>query len=259
MLTCGVCAEDNEPSVCPLDGLDGEDVVDKRHVKFGDPIIGTENVTSIDGEPGAREAVPLPSPKEMTAVEWARHCLTHLPYCASCPICAATRRPNDHHRRSHEHERVIPFLVGDYCFVKNSTDDKLLTVIVLKLYPYKLHFACVAPSKGADPYVVARLALFIKQMGLIHFSYRSDREPAVKVLIEEACKLAGRKATPVSTDDLHDNELDVLEHSDVPAVELEHKDTPLTDARVAVPEHSCGRKRLQRTGRTSGTPMGGVC
>ena len=72
-------------------------------------------------------------------------------------------------------------MVGDYCFANNGADDKLITVIVLKLYPNKIHFACVAPSKGADPYGVARLALFIKEMGLIHFSYRSDREPDVKV------------------------------------------------------------------------------
>ena len=144
--------------MCPLDG---EDLVDQKHAHFNDPIIGTEAVTSIGDEPGARDATPLPSPKEMTTVEWARHCIANLPYCAACPICAATRRPNTQHRRSHEHGRVIPFLVGDCCFVKNGTDDQLITVIVLKLYPYKIHFACVAPSKGADPYVVARITRFI--------------------------------------------------------------------------------------------------
>ena len=71
-----MCAEDNEPLVCPLGE---EDLVDEKHAKFNDPIIGTEAVTSIGDEPGARDATTLPSPKEMTAVEWARHCVTHLP------------------------------------------------------------------------------------------------------------------------------------------------------------------------------------
>ena len=78
----------------------------------------------------------------------------------------------------------------------------------------------------------------MKDMGLRHFSYRSDREPAVKVRIEEACNLAGRKTSPVSTDDLHESKPDVLHPSNVPAVELHEPDVPLADARVAVPEHS---------------------
>ena len=60
------------------------------------------------------------------------------------------------------------------------------------MYPYKLFLCCVVPAKGRDPTVVNRLARFIKECGLTHFTYRSDREPAIVAMIEEACALSGR-------------------------------------------------------------------
>ena len=113
---------------------------------------------------------------------------------------------------------------------------KNATVLVLKLYPYKVFFACVVPAKGAEPSVVSRLALFIKEMGLIHFAYRSDREPTVKALIEEACRMAGRQAKPVTTDHPMDLQPEVLEQGSVAVVEDHHQDEDLlADVRLAVP------------------------
>ena len=177
--------------------------------------------------------------KGANAAQWATHCLTHLPYCSSCPIRVAARRPNTHHRVSSESDIVIPLLVDDDCFVKSSNDDTHITILVPKLYPYNVCFSCVVPSKGIHADVVSRVAFFIKDMGLIHFAYRSDREVAVRSLLEEACRFAGRTCAPVTSDDPGVLEPKVLESSDVQAVELVDDDrVPDVQAKVAVPEHS---------------------
>lgn len=62
---------------------------------------------------------------------------------------------------------------------------------MLKLYPFKVFYACVVPANGAHPEAVANIALFINEVGLVHFSYISDREPAIKTFLEETCKVAG--------------------------------------------------------------------
>ena len=87
---------------------------------------------------GANMAEVMPAPKGMTPAEWARHCITHLPYCSNCPWRVASRRPNCPHRRSNNSERVSPLLVADYCFLKGSTDDDHITVLVMRLYPYRV-------------------------------------------------------------------------------------------------------------------------
>ena len=116
----------------------------------------------------------------------------HLPYDPRCEICSSCKKPNAPHLRGHEAERTIPLLVGDYGFVKDGADTENVTELVLKLDPFRLLFACVVPSKGSDLLVVARLCRFIQECGLLHFAYRSDREPSIVSLIQDACAMAGR-------------------------------------------------------------------
>ena len=61
---------------------------------FQEPIVGTEEILHDENGPGARTPASLPSPPSFTPAQWARHCLTHLPYHSGCPICVACRRPN---------------------------------------------------------------------------------------------------------------------------------------------------------------------
>ena len=68
--------------------------------------------------------------------------------------------------------------------------------------------------------MVARLCRFIMECGLLHFAYRSDREPAIVSLIQDACAMAGRNGVLVQ------------------AVEDEAADPEVERARIAVPEHS---------------------
>ena len=124
------------------------------------------------------------------------HNLTYLPYCSLCPHCVVCRRPNTQHRVSQD-GRTIPLLVWDYGFVRNTQDENLVTLLVMRLYPYGLYFSCVVDVKGPDPVASERLAHFIKSAGLLHFAYRSDKEPAIVALIEDACKRAGRPGAGV--------------------------------------------------------------
>ena len=115
-----------------------EDRADPRMAKLDEPIVGIESTTwEEDKGSGAQSARPLPEPNAPSAAEWARHRLTHLPYCSWCPICTSTKRPNHHHRRlkSHirENIREIPCLVADYCYLRNTGGDTLVCLLVVKV------------------------------------------------------------------------------------------------------------------------------
>ena len=198
-----------------------EEELDPKSVAV-DEVISGEGVVTLDKNgPGALQPKQIPGPKEMTRSQREKHFAAgHLPYDPSCEICVSCKRPNVPHLKSHESDRTIPLLVGDYGFIKDSSDDENITILILKLFPYKLIFACVVPSKGSDPLVVARLCRFIMECGLLHFAYRSDREPAIVSLIQDACAMAGRNGVKVH------------------AVEDEASDPEVERARIAVPEHS---------------------
>ena len=76
-----------------------EEVVDPKMALMGEPIVRIDSVVYDDttGD-GAIPAVPLTSPKMMSASQRAIHDLTHLPYHPGCEICVSCRRPNTHHR-----------------------------------------------------------------------------------------------------------------------------------------------------------------
>ena len=147
--------------------LGDDDAVNKDHAVFGDPIIGYE--TELKQEPEALEAIAAQTPKGMTAAQWAKHRLTHLPYCDGGPICAVSRRPNTQHRTSIETDKVVPLLVRDYCFLNSMTDSKHLTIWVVRIMPCKLFFTTVVPAKGSVPEVVIKLSQFIREAAPLSF------------------------------------------------------------------------------------------
>ena len=90
------------------------DAADPALAKLDEPIMGSDaTVWDKAAGTGAREAKQLPVPKAPSAAVWAKHRLSHLPFCAWCPICVACKRPNHHHRRYRHPERLIPFIVAD--------------------------------------------------------------------------------------------------------------------------------------------------
>lgn len=173
--------------------------VDFSKAMLDDPIVGVEVISDEQG-PGARRARPLPVPKPMSPTEREIHDLTHLPMDLRCEICRLTRGLNAQHRATSEETRVIPLLVADYCFVKYNNSPALRTILVMRLYPYRLFFVCCVPRKGADPDVVRRIVRFIRDAGLTHFAYRCDREAAITSMIDEAASVLGRSCKKVSSD-----------------------------------------------------------
>ena len=84
----------------------------------------------------------------MSAAEKEIHDLTHQPYDDGCEICRATCGLIVPHRSLGESSRVIPLLVADYCFVKFKSSPLLRTLLVMRLFPYRLYLACCVPRKG---------------------------------------------------------------------------------------------------------------
>ena len=170
-----------------------DEYVDRSLAVMGEPIVGVDKVV-FDEEtgPGALAARPMTSPKGMSALQRAIHDLTHLSYDPSCEICCSCRRPNTQHRSLPATVRAVPLMVGDYAFPKHSDETTPLTLLVIRVYPFKLFFCCVVPSKGRHPLVVRRLERFVRECGLTHFTYRSGREPAIQAMMEDAVSMLGR-------------------------------------------------------------------
>ena len=165
---------------------DLEDAARESDIVLGDPIVG-----KIQPDPAYTHVRVLTSPKDMTPEEFARHCVTRLPLEPhSCEYCAAARKPNVHHKRSNR-VRKVPLLVADYGFLTVKASDEVVPFFVAHLQPWKLTFASVVDTKGVDPCVVKRLAQWILDCGLTHVCYRSDREPAIRKMLQAAIRLAG--------------------------------------------------------------------
>ena len=221
---------------------DEEPVADlQRHGVLGKPIVGIEVVTHDHRGQGALAAKPLPAPKAPTPAARARHNLTHLPPEDWCPFCRGARKANLPHRKvSRRTGREVPLLCGDYGHFRNQQDDDLASMLVLKLYPVGLFFACLISQKGLDLGVIKLVADFIKQAGLLKFVYRSDREPAILTMLESAVALSGRegaKANPYDGKDDGDR-ISELDPADIPKVEEVQEAVEESTPVQAVPEHT---------------------
>ena len=150
-----------------------------------------DDVIDVDDNMVCQPCEPMIEPKVPTAAEIIAHNITHLPYRSWCPHCVAARRPNSHHARSKAEDRkASPLLVADYCFMKDNNDDDIVTVLVVRLYPAKAILATVCPAKGVDDHVISRVTKFISDSGYLKLIYRSDQEPALRAMLEEAFRKA---------------------------------------------------------------------
>ena len=60
----------------------------------------------------------------------------------------------------------MPLLCLDYCFIRDSTDEDLLTVCVARADPYRAIAAIPCDVKGDNSDATGRLAAFIRACGL---------------------------------------------------------------------------------------------
>ena len=191
---------------------DLDDVVNEDDVDLGSVIVGRSP------KPKDEEGVqPLRGPKEMTQAEWEEHLTRHIPYDDRCEFCTSARRPNTHHRRRRpDRQRTIPNLCADYGFLKHHQEEDAQCFLGGLARPWRVYFATMC-NKGADPRVVRRPAQLIKDLGLIHFSYKSDREAAIRTLLAEAARMAGvqgelEDGTAPDEDELDDEPTDSAEN-----------------------------------------------
>ena len=156
------------------DGVPSRELADDGETRLDVDIEAAEDEPTIAQAPRG-----LASPSQPTPEEVALHWLTHLPYRSWCKWCVAGKRPNSQHSRLPPHSREIPLLVADYCYVRDSRDQDLLTVFVARLYPSRCMVSIPCDVKGVDDYAVGRLAHFLRCCGVTRLAYMCDQESAL--------------------------------------------------------------------------------
>ena len=164
-----------EPATPSRDIVDGGEVRidDSYELDSDEPIV-------------AQTPVGKPSPDTPTAEEVALHWLTHIPYRSWCRWCVSGKCRNAAHRQLPEHSREVPLLVADYCFLRDSRDEDVLTCFVGRLYPSRALVAIPCDVKGEDEYAVGRLVEFLRDCGISRMVYMCDQEPAIGAVIRAA-------------------------------------------------------------------------
>ena len=107
-------------------------------------------------------------------------------------------------------------------FCRNLVDDDLICLLVMRVYPQGLYFACVVDQKGYDHNAIKAAAQFLSDCGLTEFVYRADREKALsKFLAEMIDTLASNniKGTALTGDELENSEGDTSGQGDIAEAE----------------------------------------
>ena len=158
------------------------------------PCGGDDEVQDDEGN-GFQLPKGLPEPKPPSVEAQRRHNLTHWPCASWCPHCMMGAQNNTPHVQARGGaDRSLPLLVLDYCFIRNASDQDLVTLFVGKLYPYKRAFACVIDLKGTkDTYAIGRLSEFIRGSGPNNCVYKTDQESSDRAAAEESVKYAQAK------------------------------------------------------------------
>ena len=73
----------------------------------------------------------MPQPVALSAEEWVRHQLTHIPFKAWCPICIQAKAKNPPHKKYARVERELSVVPMDYMFMSTKPDDEQLMYPIL--------------------------------------------------------------------------------------------------------------------------------
>ena len=71
-----------------------------------------------------------------------------------------------------------------------------MSFLVVCIRPYNVVFATVVEKKGSYPAIVKN-ATWVLEASLVHFAYRTDREEAIRDLLEDAVRKSGRPGKPL--------------------------------------------------------------
>ena len=112
------------------DVKDGPHGVDLEDLRSGVCADADDLVQDTSGE-AAQLPNPLPCPKCPSPEAMRRHRLTHWPYAPWCPDCVMARRMSEAHTQRKElDDRNHLLFVVDYCFVRGTEDEEMLTLLV---------------------------------------------------------------------------------------------------------------------------------
>ena len=138
-------------------------------------------------------------PRLPTQREVDEHNVTHVPYRNWCPHCVRGRgRDLDHRRSVEEGHRVLEFSF-DYCFMGDSSDERV-TILVGRERSTGMSMATVVPAKGGSgQFAVLKVLEFIRLCGAeeADIIVKTDQEHAIEVLVKDIVKARGAVGTVV--------------------------------------------------------------
>ena len=174
------CEEDE--FICEVCGIDDED-----------------ELRATDEEEQAQKVNPLPTPFQPTLSQYLDHCITHYPYQSWCPHCVEGRGREFGHSTHAKEPRAAPTISFDYAFLSDgaeitsqdafeSAGDSAIKVLVVRDDKSKAVFGHVVPQKGIDEkgFAVDALVSDVKWLGYSKVTLKSDHEPAIVKLLQEA-------------------------------------------------------------------------
>ena len=174
-----------------MNGIGDDGPVDMNGALRSEPIGGVERVGLDHLCPGAVAPKALSTPQGMTASQWEKRKLTHLPSHPGSTICKGTRRLTAMHHPSHEHLRAVPLLVADYCCMRVVDEMEVQPNLVMMLYPSKLVFAHAVPRNRIELIAIRLNVNFIRDAGVTHVACRSLRKESNCAVIDEAVSKFG--------------------------------------------------------------------
>ena len=132
-------------------------------------------------------------PHGPSAEEMRVHRATHCPYRSWCPKCVAGRGHQGPHTKSEDPLDDTPIVSIDYCFMRRSSDDTTVPVLIAMVRKIGLVFAHVVPHKGGShKEVVAQLAKDLSRCGFNgKVILKGDQENAIEDLIREVARHRG--------------------------------------------------------------------
>ena len=69
----------------------------------------------------------------------------------------------------------MPLMVADCCFVRDSKNEDLLVLMVVRIYPSRATFAIPCDVKGTDEYAIHRLGNSIRCCEVARMAYMCDQ------------------------------------------------------------------------------------
>ena len=151
-------------------------------------------------------------PVQPTQAEIDQHECSHYPYRAWCRYCVAAMGRRDGHSRisSDTRDDGINTITADYAFFNDGNNAEMseamsnkkshTPILVMKDRGSSSVFADMVSEKGSHWYGIETVVQHILWLGYTRIKFRSDGEPAIRALIEDATVALKKKGVEVVPD-----------------------------------------------------------